>query len=143
MNAFLITQGEYDEFRIVASFSTKEKAQETVDLLNAGFFGYEGYEIMETPQDTVEGVSPGFSAEFNFVDHSDEATMDNIVFKEALLDKYTRDVAVGSHVIRAVAKTKEECFNLILNELTKPQPVKREDDDGGAIVWEMYNLPPE
>lgn len=139
MNAFLITQGEYDAFQIVASFSTEEKAQETVDLLNAGFFGYEPYEIMEIPQDTVEGVFPGFNAEFNFADHSDEVTMDNIVFKEALLREYTRDVIVGSHVIRVVAKTKEECFNLILNELTKPQPVKREEDNGGAIAWEMYN----
>lgn len=141
MNAFLITKGEYDDFQIVASFSTKEKAQDTVDLLNAGL-GFIRYEIMGIPQDTVEGFFAGFSAEFNFVDHSDEVTMDNIVFKEALFE-YTRDVVVGSHVIRATAKTKEECFDLILNELTKPKPVKREDDNGGAIVWEMYNLPPE
>lgn len=135
MNTFLVFRGEYDDFQIVASFSTEAKAQETVDLLNNGL-GSIAYEIMEITQDEVTGFHRGFVGEFNFVENPDEVTMDSIVFKEALLEyQYTRE---GSHVVRAAAKTKEECYNLILNEMTKPKPVK-EEENMGALVWELHN----
>lgn len=135
MNAFLITKGDYDDFRVVASFSTKDKAQETLDLLNNGIFA--NYDMEEVPMDTVPGAKAGFKAEFNFVENPDEVTMDNIVFTEALII-YPDEVLMGSHSVQTNAETKEECFNLILNEMTKPQPAKREENMG-ALVWELHN----
>ena len=57
MRIYVVTKGEYSNYRIVALFSTEERADEYVSELNQDAYAYarvEEYEL-DTPRDDLEG----------------------------------------------------------------------------------------
>lgn len=127
---FVILKCSDDSSDVVSAWSSKEEAEEKVQLLNAGM-RYWDYEVFEVPlngfgPDDDEALRrPGVRATYDFAKHGWDVKKDNIVFKEALVAWVTEATYETRTSFVAIHESEDACVEMIQKFAAVEQDMER------------------